>query len=324
MSASPLPESPAAMSRDLMRNVPTMRLGGMPIAVLDMQQTADLMIAAAQTHRRPNLPLFMTSANGEVLSRHASNPDFARILTLADLVNADGQPMVVLSGLVGAQRLPERVATTDLFHSVARGAVATGLSFYMFGANEEENRRAVERVRRQHPDLRIVGHSHGYLKGAELREKVEEINQLAPDILWLALGVPREQFFVYEYAPLLTNVGVIKTSGGLFNFLSGTRSRAPAWVQKFGFEWLWRIKEEPGRLFWRYLTTNPHAILLLIARSAAFSQIAASWRHGLSQRLGAFGQLRPSGDAVGTSHQSLEPRSLIPFSQRIDGRGPPS
>lgn len=308
MNASLPPANPAAMSRDLMRSVPTMRLGGMPIAVLDMQQTADLMIAAAQTHRRPNLPIFMTSANGEVLSRHASNPDFARILSLADLVNADGQPMVVLSGLVGAQKLPERVATTDLFHSVARGAVSKDLTFYMFGADEEENRRAVENVRRQHPDLRIVGHSHGYLKGAELRAKIDEINELAPDILWLALGVPREQFFVYEFAPLLTNVGLIKTSGGLFNFLSGTRSRAPDWVQKIGFEWLWRIKEEPGRLFWRYLTTNPHAILLLIVRSAAFSQIAASWRQGFMRRLPAWARSR-NGAPAGMSSAQLTHRS---------------
>ncbi len=286
------------MSRDLMRGVPTTRLGGMPIAVLDMQQTAYLMIAAARSHQRPNLPLFMTSANGEVLSRHASDRDFARILALADLVNADGQPMVVLSRLVGERQLPERVATTDLFHDVARGAVANGLTFYLFGANEDENRRAVENVRRAHPGIQIVGHSHGYLKGNALREKVQEINDLAPDILWLALGVPREQFFVYEFAPLLTNVGLIKTSGGLFNFLSGTRSRAPDWVQRIGFEWLWRIKEEPGRLFWRYLTTNPHAILLLIVRSATFSQIAASWRLGLFRRLSGRARTGLSGSGL--------------------------
>ena len=65
----------------------------------------------------------------------------------------------------------------------------------------------------------------------------------------------------------LSNVGVIKTSGGLFNFLSGSRARAPQWMQKMGLEWAWRIWLEPRRLFWRYLTTNPRALYLLFNKS---------------------------------------------------------
>jgi len=163
--------------------------------------------------------------------------------------------------------LPERVATTDLFHVVARKAQAAGLTFYMFGAEEAENDAAVANVRKLYPELKIVGHSHGYHRGEALRAKVEEINALAPDYLWVALGVPYEQAFVAEFAPLLTNVGVIKTSGGLFNFLSGSRERAPKWMQNAGLEWAWRIWLEPRRLFWRYLTTNPRALYLLLKSS---------------------------------------------------------
>ena len=123
--------------------------------------------------------------------------------------------------------LPERVATTDLFYVVARKAQAAGLTFYMFGADEAENAAAVANVRKMYPDLRIVGRCHGYLRGEALRDKVDEINALAPDYLWVALGVPYEQAFVEEFTPRLSNVGVIKTSGGLFNFLSGSRPRAP-------------------------------------------------------------------------------------------------
>jgi exopolysaccharide biosynthesis WecB/TagA/CpsF family protein len=168
--------------------------------------------------------------------------------------------------------LPERVATTDLFHVVARKAEVTGRSFYMFGASEEENEAAVRRVQNMYPRLKIVGHSHGYLRGEALRAKVEEINALAPDFLWVALGVPSEQAFVEEYTPLLTNVGVIKTSGGLFNFLSGSRSRAPRWMQRVGLEWVWRTWLEPRRLFWRYMTTNPRAIYLLFSRKRPYNR----------------------------------------------------
>ena len=111
---------------------------------------------------------------------------------------------------------------------------AAGLTFYMFGADEAENAAAVANVRKMYPDLKIVGHSHGYLNGDALRAKVDEINALAPDYLWVALGVPYEQAFVEEFTPRLSNVGVIKTSGGLFNFLSGSRARAPQWMQNAG------------------------------------------------------------------------------------------
>jgi exopolysaccharide biosynthesis WecB/TagA/CpsF family protein len=190
-----------------------------------------------------------------------------RLFHAADLINADGQPLVTVSRLRSSTPLPERVATTDLFHVVARKAAAAGLTFYMFGADEDENVAAVANVRKMYPDLQIVGHSHGYLRGDALRAKVDEINALAPDYLWVALGVPYEQAFVEEFTPRLSNVGVIKTAGGLFNFLSGSRPRAPQWMQQMGLEWAWRIWLEPRRLFWRYLTTNPRAIYLLFHKS---------------------------------------------------------
>ena len=244
-------------------------LGGLRLAVLDLEQTANFMIDMVFPQRRLDRPLYLTSANGEVLARCSTEPATDRLFRAADLINADGQPLVTVSRFKSPTPLPERVATTDLFHVVARKAQTFGLTFYMFGADEAENAAAVANVRKLYPRLRIVGHSHGYLKGEALRAKVEEINALAPDYLWVALGVPYEQAFVEKYSPLLPDVGVIKTSGGLFNFLSGSRPRAPRWMQTAGLEWAWRIWLEPRRLFWRYLTTNPRALWLLLTRSGS-------------------------------------------------------
>jgi N-acetylglucosaminyldiphosphoundecaprenol N-acetyl-beta-D-mannosaminyltransferase len=243
--------------------VPRISLGGLRLAVLDIEQTANFMIDVVFPERRVSRPLYLTSANGEVLARCSTEPMTGRLFRAADLINADGQPLVTVSRLKSSMPLPERVATTDLFHVVARKAQAAGLTFYMFGADEAENAAAVANVQNMYPDLRIVGRSHGYLRGNALRERVGEINALAPDYLWVALGVPYEQAFVEEFAPSLSNVGVIKTAGGLFNFLSGSRTRAPRWMQNIGLEWMWRIWLEPRRLFWRYLTTNPLALYLL-------------------------------------------------------------
>lgn len=247
--------------------IPRITLGGLRLAVLDREQTANFTVGMVFPERRIARPLYLTSANGEVLARCATEPVTDRLFRAADLINADGQPLVVVSRLTSKTPLPERVATTDLFHVIARKAEAAGLTFYMFGADEAENARAVANVRKMYPRLRLVGHSHGYLKGEALRAKVDEINALAPDYLWVALGVPYEQAFVEKYSPLLPDVGVIKTSGGLFNFLSGSRPRAPRWMQTAGLEWAWRIWLEPRRLFWRYLTTNPRALWLLLTRS---------------------------------------------------------
>ena len=248
-------------------DVPRITVGGLRMAALDLEKTADFMIEATDPDNRIGRPLFLTSANGEVLARCSTEPQTERLFRAADLINADGQPLVAASKLQSWFPLPERVATTDLFHVVARKAETVGRTFYMFGASEAENIVAVKNVQKMYPNLKIVGHSHGYLRGDALRAKIEEINALAPDYLWVALGVPNEQAFVEEFTPQLTNVGVIKTSGGLFNFLSGSRSRAPQWMQKMGLEWVWRTWLEPRRLFWRNLTTNPRALYLLFSRN---------------------------------------------------------
>src|SRR3954464_6436487 len=248
-------------------SVPRITLGGLRLAVLDIEQTANFMVGSVFPERRVSRPLYLTSANGEVLARCSTEPITERLFRAADLINADGQPLVTVSRLRSKPPLPQRVATTDLFHVVARKAAAARLTFYMFGADQDENALAVANVRKTYPDLQIVGHSHGYLTGDALRAKVDEINALAPDYLWVALGVSYEQAFVAEFAPRLGDVGVIKTSGGLFNLLSGSRARAPVWMQKAGLEWAWRIWLEPRRLFWRYLTTNPRALYLLFNKS---------------------------------------------------------
>lgn len=235
------------------------RLGGIDIAVLDCRQTAELIVRAALERQGRGRPLMLSSANGEVISRCRRDPELARAFAAADLVNADGQPLVFISRLC-RNRLPERVATTDLFHDVAREAIRKGATFYMFGGTEAVNQEACRRAAALYPGLSIVGRSHGYLTGEKLEATIEHIKDLAPDILWVALGVPLEQQFYQQWSHRLSTVGAIKTSGGLFDFLAGVRRRAPRWMQMIGIEWAYRMMQEPGRLWWRYAVTNPHAI----------------------------------------------------------------
>jgi N-acetylglucosaminyldiphosphoundecaprenol N-acetyl-beta-D-mannosaminyltransferase len=247
---------------------PTLTMGGLPIAVMTRTEAAAFLNAAALAPCPPggHRPLYITSANGEVLSRAESDPAIKALFLAADMIHADGQSMVLASRLRGGTRLPERVATTDLFHDVAKLAEPSGASFYFLGSTPEGVAATVAAVRRAYPLLRIAGQHHGYFDAAEEAGVAAAIDAARPSILWIGMGVPREQAFVVRNRHRLLHVGVIKTAGGLFDFLSGRRSRAPRWMQAAGLEWLYRTMLEPRRLTMRYLTTNPHALLIMLRR----------------------------------------------------------
>jgi N-acetylglucosaminyldiphosphoundecaprenol N-acetyl-beta-D-mannosaminyltransferase len=250
-------------------DVPIATIGGLPIAVIDRAQSAELMVDAALARRGSGrTPLVFTSANGQVLSMCASDPEVRDLFLAADLIHADGMPMVFVSRLFHATPLPERVATTDLFHDVARVAIERGASIYLLGAAKAVMNQAVQRVRTLYPELKIAGYSGGYLRREGDEERIiADINAAKPDILFLGIGAPAEQSFCVRLRDRLHGVGLIKTSGGLFDFLSGKNSRAPDWMQRAGLEWAYRIYLEPRRLAGRYLMTNPHAIFLLLTRT---------------------------------------------------------
>jgi exopolysaccharide biosynthesis WecB/TagA/CpsF family protein len=252
--------------------VPTEIIGGVNIATMTRQQTARLMADIALSARGNHSPaVVFSSVNGQVLStigNTRNSDEIADLLGNAYVVSADGQPLVFASQLLGDGGLRQQCATTDLFHDVAEIAVSERITFYMLGASRTENSRAVENVKRRFGELQILGHRHGYFDNAmDERRTVEHINALKPDILWVALGFPREQEFCNHWRHALTDVGILKTSGGLFNFLSGTRRRAPEWMQAAGLEWAFRLYLEPRRLFLRYLTTNLHATWLLLTKT---------------------------------------------------------
>ena len=247
--------------------VETVELGGLPVARLDRAKTAALLGDLATTRRRADRPWFTTSVNGHVLSAAAHDRELREAIHAADLVSCDSQPLVLASRRLTGFDLPERVATTDLFHEVATLARSRPLSMFMLGGTEDENGGAASQAQQTYPHLRIIGRLHGFHDAAAWSDRVAEINELGPDLLWVGLGVPLEQRFYMKFGSQLPRVGVIKTCGGLFNFLSGSLPRASQWMQDAGFEWLYRLSREPGRLWKRYAFTNLDATRLLLTRS---------------------------------------------------------
>src|ERR1700730_4362578 len=242
--------------------VPVATIGGLPIAVIDRARSAALMVDTALARRNAaQRPLVFTSANGQVLSMCASDARIRDLFLSADLIHADGMPLVFVSRFLNKTPLPERVATTDLFHD-------TAIVAQQRGATKAVVDQAVRRTRELYPGLKIAGYSSGYFRRDGDEERIiADINQAQPDILWLGLGAAAEQSFAARNRDKLHGVGLIKTSGGLFDFVSGKNTRAPAWMQRLGLEWVYRIYLEPRRLAGRYLMTNPHAIFLLLTRT---------------------------------------------------------
>jgi exopolysaccharide biosynthesis WecB/TagA/CpsF family protein len=246
----------------------TLRVGGVRVAALDRAQTAALTIETALARRGHNTPCpIFTTINGQGISLCASRPDVQSVFEQMDLISADGQSIIFASRLFYRSALPERVATTDAFHDAAALAEQRGARFYILGAVEDVNCRSVARVKEMYPRLEIVGRRNGYFSREEESAVIDAINDAEPDVCWVGLGVPSQQQFLLRNRHRLTRVGVAKTCGGLFDFLSGDRSRAPRWMQAAGLEWAYRAMLEPRRLGKRYLVTNPHAIHCMLTRS---------------------------------------------------------
>ncbi|MCV0423964.1 MAG: WecB/TagA/CpsF family glycosyltransferase [Roseibium sp.] len=245
----------------LSKSGPTLPLGGLPVTWSDRNTVAEAFISHALLARHFEMPPFYsTSANGQVIVLCDEDAEIRKEFLCADQILADGMPMVLFSKIKHELPSIERVATTDLFHDVAKRAERAGVSFYFLGGDETSNKLAVEKSVEKYPNLIVTGRRNGYFNMQEEEKIVEEINAAKPDIVWVGMGVPREQKFVSRNLNKLTNVGVVKTSGGLFDFLSLKRSRAPDWMQSAGLEWFYRTLLEPRRLGIRYLQTNHKAI----------------------------------------------------------------
>jgi N-acetylglucosaminyldiphosphoundecaprenol N-acetyl-beta-D-mannosaminyltransferase len=180
----------------------------------------------------------------------------------AALVSADGQPIVWASRLLG-DPLPERVAGIDLMEALLELAEERGYGVFIVGARDDVLRRAVERLRERHRRLRIVGHRDGYFPDSESDAICAEIRRTRPHILFVAMSSPRKDYWVADHAQEL-EVPLILGVGGSIDVIAGETRRAPRWMRRAGLEWLFRLVQEPRRLWRRYFTTNARFGLLLV------------------------------------------------------------
>lgn len=188
---------------------------------------------------------------------HRAVPGLLPVLRGADFVCADGMPVVLLSRLLGCP-LPERVAGADLVPLLAERAARDGLRLYFLGGAPDQTRKAEAILLERFPGLRIVGIDTPFVSPDDTEESRRQdaeicarINAARPDLLLVAFGNPKQELWLGRNAAQLKAAAAIGI-GGSFNFLSGSVRRAPRWMQRSGLEWVYRIVQEPARLWKRY------------------------------------------------------------------------
>lgn len=201
---------------------------------------------ARRTHR-------VVTLNAEMAQLGLQDPGLAGAIRGADLVVADG------AGVVWAARhrgtpLPARLPGVELVSAVAERASIMGWSLYLLGAKPGVADEAGRNLCARYPGLRIAGVQHGYFDAAEEEQVVRRIRDAGPDVLFAGLGAPRQETWLASRAGEL-NVPVAMGVGGSFDVISGRVARAPGWLQRLGFEWLYRLGKDPRR--WRRYLALP-------------------------------------------------------------------
>lgn len=226
------------------------RVLGVPLHALTMDEVLDRVDVAIR--RRERLLIGVVNA-AKLVNMHRS-PELRRAVLDADMILADGMAVVWASWLL-RQHLPERVAGIDLMMGMLGRARENGHRVYCLGATREVLDAAIEQMESLFPGLLVVGRHHGYFSGQEEAQVVSDIREASPDILFVAMSSPKKEAFLARWSDEL-QVPVCHGVGGSFDVLAGKVRRAPQAWQRLGLEWLYRVLQEPRRMWRRYLVTN--------------------------------------------------------------------
>jgi N-acetylglucosaminyldiphosphoundecaprenol N-acetyl-beta-D-mannosaminyltransferase len=231
---------------------------GVPLALTDYERTLDWMDAAVASGHRG----YICVAATHTVVACQDDAELRAAVLASDLTVPDGQPLVWALNAFG-HKLRERVYGPDLMALACERAARTGQRMYLYGGRTQGALTDLARqLRLRFPGLQIVGgHAPVFrpLSEDEQASIAAEINRARPDVVWVGLGVPRQEKWMAQMRPRL-DAAVLVGVGAAFDFHAGLVPQAPGWVQRSGLEWLFRLIQEPRRLWRRYLTHNPRFI----------------------------------------------------------------
>lgn len=233
-------------------------LFGLRIDALTLEQAVALAEVALVTRTR----LLVGVVNAAKIVKLRADAFLRTSLLECDVLLADGQSVVWASRLLG-RPLPERVAGIDLFEALLAVADRDGHGVYLLGAKPEVLARMESVIAARWPGVKIAGSRDGYFTDAEAAHVADDIAGSGADMLFLGMTTPKKELFLGRYGAVL-GVPVLHGVGGSFDVLAGVTKRAPERWQRWGMEWAYRVRQEPRRLWRRYLVTNLAFLGLLI------------------------------------------------------------
>ena len=226
------------------------RIQGIPLvnlALSDALAAIDAALAAGQFTR-------IAFANADCANLAARDRRYRQELEAMDWVFVDGIGMRI-AGRVMQTPVRDNVNGTDLFPLLCESLARSGKRLYLLGARPGVAAAAAAWAQNHYPGLQIAGTQHGYFNEGDERAIIEAIRDSAADVLLVALGAPRQEDWIARNGQDC-RATVVMGVGGLFDYYSGRIPRAPAWMRRHGLEWLFRMQQEPGRLWRRYLVGN--------------------------------------------------------------------
>lgn len=233
---------------------PWINVLGVRVDALDMARALDL--AQQRIAGRLGGYVCVRDVHGVMLCRRDAG--LRAVHNRAALVVPDGMPLVWMGRLMGRRGIG-RVAGTDLMEALCALSVAQGWRHYLYGGPPGLAERLAAVLRERFPGLRVVG--------ADADGEVATIHAAAPDIVWVGIGTPRQELWMGRHADALAPALLIGV-GAAFDFLAGTKARAPRALRASGLEWLHRLASEPRRLWRRYLLVVPGFVPLALLQLA--------------------------------------------------------
>ena len=244
--------------------IPSVRVLGVKVGILDRQA----LVRTVETLIKGRTKGWISYVNIDAVNQAAREPWLRDFINNSIFSCCDGMGVLVGARMLG-EHIPERIALADCFDDLCETLRRMKARIFFLGASDVTVRTAAEAIEQRFPGISICGCSHGYFDLSNGIDIARQIDKAKPDVVFVGMGMPRQEAWILKNSSHL-QATLFWSAGALFEFLAGVRNRCPDWMARWGLEWLFRLVQEPKRLWRRYLIGNPLFMARILAARFGF------------------------------------------------------